>query len=663
MDAGDIAVPDATVGSPFVVREAIGEFPHGIRLRAKQDDVPVLLTILDPVLAADVGARATVVRTLRQAQGLSHRNLLPVYGFSTTSAGFLIVEADPGGTTVRKFARHRASRGKALDAETVFTLVGHLCNALGNMHERFVHGYVTADTVLVSSSGRVHLSSAGYGDVLPRVRNFRKFREAGLLPNVAPEQLLSPPQLTPGTDILGVATLFLELLTGLPLLEAGQPIQDLGLRGPEDLLMCLERATAPSASARPPDMTSFKVELAEAVRSGRLERGEPRAPTRAPPPTPTEDQEITFEGIDLGAAPPSPDADRPPPAAPRAPSGSQGRAPSVPQGRSLSTPARVAAPRPPAGPPPAHPPRNPPPPARPPAAPPARHPPAAPPPASPKSGDSAEALAIMDELDRLDAATKRITDLDDDAAIRMTQLVDGAEPELEMIVTDDQHDAPKAPPPTAGSSSSMLGLRVDNFEDVAARLSTLDGERGMDGVDARAKAVGPSQSGTFFGSFDPEVDQKIADRHGKRGTAPPRPRSTPVSADAPEQVESSDQRPLFFLVRGGEMIGPISPHDLYNRGREGELDLRDLLCHRSTGEEFEVGQLEMLRNALTDHADREQLRKFAQAAVRAKPLPTAGRLREPPRPGSKRWVWTLLLVVVVLGGFAAAGWTLMQRGG
>lgn len=268
----------------------------------------------------------------------------------------------------------------------------------------------------------------------------------------------------------------------------------------------------------------------------------------------------------------------------------------------------------------------------------------------------------MDELDRLDAATKRITDLDDDAAVRMTQLVDGAEPELEMIVTDDQHDAPKAPPATAGSSSSMLGLRVDSFEDVAARLSTLDGEHGLDGVDARARQVGPSQSGTFFGSFDPEVDRKIADRHGQSAQAPQRPRSTPVSTEEPQQVESSDQRPIFFLIRSGEMIGPISPHDLFNRGREGELDLRDLLCHRSTGEEFEVGQLQILRDALTDHADREQLRKFAKAAVRAKPLPTAGILREAPRPGSKRWIWTLLWVVVVLGGFAAAGWALLERG-
>ena len=153
----------------------------------------------------------------------------------------------------------------------------------------------------------------------------------------------------------------------------------------------------------------------------------------------------------------------------------------------------------------------------------------------------------------------------------------------------------------------MLGLRVDDFDAVAARLSTLDGEQTALGVDARGERVGPSQSGTFFGSFDPKMDARIAERHGKSKSGAPRPSATPTEVGAIEDLEPSDQRPLFFLVRRGEMTGPISPHELFERGRAGELDFGDLLCHRSTGEEYEVRRVKALCDALSDHADREQL--------------------------------------------------------
>lgn len=313
---GDIVAPGATPGTPIRIRDRLTELPHGACYRARQDGVAVLVTVIDPVFVADLGVLAGLRRDLKAAAERPHRNLLPLHGFDRPEQHLLVVEHDPGCTTLRSFVEHRISRGRPLDAEAARTLVGHLCNALDALHPEVIHGSVTLDTTFVSESGRVFLSAQPLGRLISRTPGFARHRQAGRLPNVSPEMLLSEPQLCPGTDVFALGALFLEMVTGAPLLEAGQPIHTLGLVGPAGVLMCLERATAPSSTARPPDVASFHEELTEALLEGPLERHlagsvpippppDAGAPLPAPPPS----------RRPLRAAPPPP----PPPPPPRAP--------------------------------------------------------------------------------------------------------------------------------------------------------------------------------------------------------------------------------------------------------------------------------------------------------------------------------------------------------
>jgi len=128
-----------------------------------------------------------------------------------------------------------------------------------------------------------------------RSHRFARLRAAGRLPGIAPEQLHGG-ELGPGTDVFGLAALFLELVTGRPLPEAGAPMQSVGLCGPPDLLLCLERATAPDPMARPPDAATFKAELAEALAGGATL--DLRAPTSARREAPA--------SASSGARPPAP---------------------------------------------------------------------------------------------------------------------------------------------------------------------------------------------------------------------------------------------------------------------------------------------------------------------------------------------------------------------
>ncbi|MEM9459534.1 MAG: protein kinase [Myxococcota bacterium] len=267
LDTDEIQAPGARPGSSIIIERGLGECPHGFWYEARQDETPLLVTVLDPILVAQPDLRAQLVRNIERGRHARHRNLLPCYGVGTAGVRVLTAEAWPGGGTVREFARERRERGHALDAEGAYTLVAHVCNGLVALHEQLVHGYVTADTVHVSEEGRVLLGAIGVGASLPRTRGFSRFRFGGLLPNIAPEQVLSPPQLSMPTDVFGTAALFIELITGQSMVEAGQPLSDLGVRASKQLTRCLARATDPEPDRRQPDIAEFKAELAQALRS------------------------------------------------------------------------------------------------------------------------------------------------------------------------------------------------------------------------------------------------------------------------------------------------------------------------------------------------------------------------------------------------------------
>jgi hypothetical protein len=258
----------ATLGGVLRVGARVGDLAHGDVYRATFEGHAVLLTFVDPVLAAQPDVRSWLLRNVARAATVEHRNLLAQYGTFIHGRRCFVVQADPEGQTARALLLDRASKGRAVDRDAAQTIAGHVCNALTALHRVTVHGYVSLDTVWVSSSGRVLLSDLGVGPLLARMRRFERMRSSGRLPNVAPEQLLAPPPMSPGTDVFGVASLLIELLTGRPLPEGGTPVAALGLHGPPDLVMCLERATAPDAGARPPDVATFKGELSDALRDG-----------------------------------------------------------------------------------------------------------------------------------------------------------------------------------------------------------------------------------------------------------------------------------------------------------------------------------------------------------------------------------------------------------
>ncbi|MEM6996506.1 MAG: protein kinase, partial [Myxococcota bacterium] len=252
LDAGDVRATGAAPGSPIVIERGLGECPHGFWYEARQDEVALLLTVLDPILVAQGDMRARLQRDLQRGAAVAHRNLLRCFGMAASGSRVFVAEAWPAGGTIREFARQRAKHEQPIDGPTAYTVIAHVCNAAAALHERrMMHGYITADTVHVSKEGRVMVAGRGIGATLPHARGFARFRAGGLLPGIAPEQVDATGQLGPATDVFAIAVLFIELLTGKGLPEAGASMSEVALNEPAALVELLHQATAREPATRP----------------------------------------------------------------------------------------------------------------------------------------------------------------------------------------------------------------------------------------------------------------------------------------------------------------------------------------------------------------------------------------------------------------------------
>lgn len=669
LDADDVRATGASAGAPIVIERGLGECPHGFWYEARQEEVALLLTVVDPVLVAQGDVRARLQREVERTQRISHRNLLRCFGMGSANSRVFIAEAWPAGGTVREFARQRVKHEQPIDGPTAYTLIAHICNAAASLHERhMVHGYITPDTVHVSKEGRVLLAGRGIGPSLPRARGFARFRAGGLLPGIAPEQLGTSARLAATTDVFAIAALFTELLTGKGPREAGQSVSELGVSEPRGLVELLNSALAREPERRPHDASAFKAALAEALQSVGL-----RADTRPPP----SDQDA--EPADEGHPPPqmhepaqswvqpgypTHDPQVPPPPegyaeaypgyyAPLegAPGWAGAPAPgwpaqpgwpphAVPPG--YPVPPGYAAPPPPGWPgqhqqgmppPPGHYPMPQAPAGYPGAGYPAPYPAAPAPPAAPGPGwpaapaaaqAPAAAPATQDAMAELERATRHLAGSDKAGALALTTNLDDQSDDEEED-DDDDDDGPPA------SNSSMLGLRLGEYEDAADRLATVDGKA------STAESAGPSRSGTFFGNF--------------------------ADSDSATDLVRPDDDATYYVVRDERDYGPYGLDKLRAMIGEGKIRSVDVLRDATTQGKSLVVDIVPLREACRALVKEQDGPLELAAPVRgnvAGPGANPMERRDGRRSGGSSR--TLVLVLVALAAFGAVGWWLWSTG-
>lgn len=323
----------------------------------RQLDRQVAIKQLPANLATDPAVRRRFTAEARVLASLDHPHVVPVFDFvERDGLCLLVMELLPGGTL-----RSRVSAAGGFAAPQAVAVSLACASGLGAAHRRgILHRDVKPENMLFAASGVVKVTDFGIAKVIggPDTVVTRDGDVLGTPAYIAPEQVRGG-QISPATDVYGLATVVYELLAGvLPFPEEAEavailfkhayeqpvPLRDATRDVPDPVAAVVMRGLATESAERFASAESFGVALAEActrawgpgwlpsdvvplmdagpIRSAVLDParpGPPSAPHGAAPPT------VPPGRAESGTAPAA--AARETAAAPTA--GSQGTGPSV----------------------------------------------------------------------------------------------------------------------------------------------------------------------------------------------------------------------------------------------------------------------------------------------------------------------------------------------
>jgi serine/threonine-protein kinase len=187
----------------------------------------VAVKVLAPELAASEQSRARFEREAQAVAGLSHPNIVPVFGVGEMADGtpYFVMQHVSG----RSMAARLEQEGPLGVAEAR-RIIGEVAAALAAAHAKgIIHRDIKPANILYDEeSGRALVSDFGIAAVAPsgERKDATKLTQTGMIVGtpqyMSPEQLLSEP-VTEKTDVYALGLLGYELLTGRGPFEATTP--------------------------------------------------------------------------------------------------------------------------------------------------------------------------------------------------------------------------------------------------------------------------------------------------------------------------------------------------------------------------------------------------------------------------------------------------------
>jgi serine/threonine protein kinase len=243
----------------------------------RQLDRRVAIKQLPSELSADPAVRRRFTAEARVLASLDHPHVVPVYDFvERDGVCLLVMELLPGGTL-----RSRASGGAGLTARQAVALSLACASGLSAAHRRgILHRDVKPENMLFAASGVLKVTDFGIAKVIggSDTAMTRAGDVLGTPSYIAPEQVLGG-ELSPATDVYGLATMLYQLLAGVfpfshdgpavALLfkhahEAPKPLRDVAPQVPEEVAAVVMRGLATDPAQRFQTAESFGAALAQA---------------------------------------------------------------------------------------------------------------------------------------------------------------------------------------------------------------------------------------------------------------------------------------------------------------------------------------------------------------------------------------------------------------
>lgn len=227
-----------------------------------------VLVVLRLISPAAVGPRrALLAADLGKAQRLTHKNLLRLIAFGEHEGQLYVVSEAPNGHSLRQIIDASRAQNATVGAQAAHTLLGHVANALTEVHHVLPHGALSPAVVHVERSGRVCLADVGLARGVPGLA--RRGAPAGFsdATYIAPEVVAGASASVP-SDVYSLAVILYEALTGAPPTAPYQAPSQIDPSLSPSVDAVLARALAAAPQARPATAAALVEELGMALGIG-----------------------------------------------------------------------------------------------------------------------------------------------------------------------------------------------------------------------------------------------------------------------------------------------------------------------------------------------------------------------------------------------------------
>jgi serine/threonine protein kinase len=265
----------------YDIGEQLGQGSMGVVISGQHRQLGrrVAIKQLPAAAAADPEVQRRFTAEARVLASLDHPHVVPVYDFvDRDGMCLLVMELLPGGTL-----RSRVMDAGGFTAPRAIAVCLACTSGLAAAHRRGVlHRDVKPENMLFTASGVLKVADFGIAKVLggASAHTTRHGEVIGTPAYIAPEQVRGG-QVSPATDVYGVATMLYELLAGvLPFPDDGEggelallfkhayeepvPLGDVAPGVPDPVASVVMRALATEPAGRYETAESFGVALAEA---------------------------------------------------------------------------------------------------------------------------------------------------------------------------------------------------------------------------------------------------------------------------------------------------------------------------------------------------------------------------------------------------------------
>ena len=198
--------------SQYRLLESVGRGGMGEVFKAEHTFMGRIVAVkILPLNKATPEAVASFIHEIRVQGKLHHENLVQVFDAGKDTYHFLVTEFVPG-MDLRKYVRLHGP----LDMRSAATIISQAAKGLGHAHEQgLIHRDVKPGNLLVTPEGKTKVSDLGLAGWVDESKNDpRAGKIVGTADYLSPEQILTPRQVTPASDIYSLGCTLYYAVTG-----------------------------------------------------------------------------------------------------------------------------------------------------------------------------------------------------------------------------------------------------------------------------------------------------------------------------------------------------------------------------------------------------------------------------------------------------------------